>query len=75
MVSFHILHFKQDFIANDDDSTQVTNTFHPPFSARYVRIYPVSWVERIALRFELLGVKLTNGNVTTVISPSVIIYS
>ncbi|XP_030842312.1 uncharacterized protein LOC580443 [Strongylocentrotus purpuratus] len=51
----------EDFIANDDDSTQVTNTFHPPFTARYVRIYPVSWVERIALRFELLGVKLTNG--------------
>ncbi|KAK7483903.1 hypothetical protein BaRGS_00024787, partial [Batillaria attramentaria] len=43
------------FTGNSDSVTPVTHMFQQPISARYVRINPVTWEGRIALRFELHG--------------------
>ncbi|KAG9489141.1 hypothetical protein GDO78_005242 [Eleutherodactylus coqui] len=43
------------FLGNSDNYTHKKNLFSPPFSARYVRILPQAWHERITLRMELLG--------------------
>ncbi|XP_063304957.1 lactadherin isoform X1 [Pelobates fuscus] len=43
------------FLGNSDNYTHKKNMFNPPFSARFVRILPQSWHERITLRMELLG--------------------
>ncbi|XP_069840849.1 lactadherin isoform X1 [Dendropsophus ebraccatus] len=43
------------FLGNTDNYSHKKNIFSPPFSARYVRILPQSWHERITLRMELLG--------------------
>ncbi|CAJ0924499.1 unnamed protein product [Ranitomeya imitator] len=43
------------FLGNTDNYSHKRNLFSPPFSARYVRILPQSWHERITLRMELLG--------------------
>ncbi|XP_076461744.1 uncharacterized protein LOC143294198 [Babylonia areolata] len=40
---------------NNDSETSVQNLFAQPIRARYVRINPVTWHGRIALRFELHG--------------------
>ncbi|XP_072177194.1 uncharacterized protein [Diadema setosum] len=55
----------EEFIGNDDRNTRVTNTFRPPLTARYVRVLPKSWVGRIALRLELLGVSFGNDVLST----------
>ncbi|XP_063781849.1 lactadherin isoform X1 [Pseudophryne corroboree] len=43
------------FLGNNDNYSHKKNIFSPPFTARYVRILPQSWHERITLRMELLG--------------------
>ncbi|XP_068131289.1 lactadherin isoform X1 [Hyperolius riggenbachi] len=43
------------FIGNSDNYSHKKNIFNPPFSARYVRVLPQSWHEKITLRMELLG--------------------
>ncbi|XP_073474544.1 lactadherin isoform X1 [Aquarana catesbeiana] len=43
------------FLGNRDNYSHKRNLFTPPFSARYVRVLPQSWHERITLRMELLG--------------------
>nr|XP_033775985.1 lactadherin isoform X2 [Geotrypetes seraphini] len=43
------------FPGNNDNSSHKKNIFDPPFYARFVRILPYSWHERITLRVELLG--------------------
>ncbi|XP_053573639.1 lactadherin isoform X2 [Bombina bombina] len=43
------------FLGNNDNYSHKKNIFNPPFSARYVRVLPQSWHERITLRMELLG--------------------
>ncbi|XP_033843400.1 lactadherin-like isoform X1 [Periophthalmus magnuspinnatus] len=43
------------FRGNVDNNTHKKNVFEPPFYARYVRILPWQWHERITLRMELLG--------------------
>lgn len=43
------------FQGNIDNNTHKKNLFEPPFYARYVRIVPWEWHERITLRIELLG--------------------
>ncbi|KAM9311100.1 lactadherin isoform 2-T2 [Gastrophryne carolinensis] len=48
---------KQDkvFLGNNDNYSHKRNLFNPPISARFVRVLPQSWHERITLRMELLG--------------------
>ncbi|XP_053318368.1 lactadherin isoform X2 [Spea bombifrons] len=50
-------HTKTDkvFLGNNDNYSHKKNIFSPPFTARFVRILPQSWHERITLRMELLG--------------------
>ncbi|XP_003475300.1 lactadherin isoform X4 [Cavia porcellus] len=43
------------FRGNLDNNSHKKNVFETPFSARYVRVLPVSWQNRITLRLELLG--------------------
>ncbi|XP_045427970.1 lactadherin isoform X4 [Pipistrellus kuhlii] len=43
------------FPGNCDNNSHKKNMFEVPFVARYVRILPVSWHNRITLRVELLG--------------------
>ncbi|XP_028848195.1 discoidin, CUB and LCCL domain-containing protein 2 [Denticeps clupeoides] len=43
------------FQGNSDYLHEVRNNFIPPIEARYVRISPTQWHQRIALRMELLG--------------------
>nr|WFD50011.1 nectin variant 3 [Paracentrotus lividus] len=43
------------FVGNGDRSTQVTNYFAPPFTARFVRVLPDEWHGHISMRIEILG--------------------
>ncbi|XP_036245730.1 lactadherin isoform X2 [Molothrus aeneus] len=43
------------FHGNSDNYSHKKNVFDVPFYARYVRILPVAWHNRITLRMELLG--------------------
>ncbi|XP_058150648.1 lactadherin isoform X2 [Dasypus novemcinctus] len=43
------------FPGNFDNNSHKKNVFEMPFEARYVRILPVAWHNRITLRVELLG--------------------
>uniref|UniRef100_A0A1A7XHL9 Milk fat globule-EGF factor 8 protein n=1 Tax=Iconisemion striatum TaxID=60296 RepID=A0A1A7XHL9_9TELE len=43
------------FQGNIDNNTHKKNIFEPPFYARFVRVVPWAWHERITLRMELLG--------------------
>ncbi|XP_053722608.1 EGF-like repeat and discoidin I-like domain-containing protein 3 isoform X1 [Synchiropus splendidus] len=43
------------FQGNIDNNTHMRNMFAPSFYARYVRVLPWEWHERITLRMELLG--------------------
>lgn len=38
-----------------DNNSHKKNMFETPFLARFVRILPVAWHNRITLRVELLG--------------------
>ncbi|XP_030222385.1 lactadherin isoform X2 [Gadus morhua] len=43
------------FQGNSDNNVHKNNAFEPPFYARFVRVVPWAWHERITLRMELLG--------------------
>ncbi|XP_077420985.1 lactadherin-like isoform X2 [Vanacampus margaritifer] len=43
------------FYGNIDNNSHMKNVFEPPFYARFVRVVPWEWHERITLRMELLG--------------------
>ncbi|XP_030001880.1 coagulation factor VIII isoform X2 [Sphaeramia orbicularis] len=48
------------FYGNMDSSKVKENHFSPPFVARYIRIHPVNYERRPALRMELLGCDLNS---------------
>lgn len=52
--------FPQVFYGNLDNSRIKNNHFVPPFVARYIRIHPVDYKQRPALRMELLGCDLNS---------------
>ncbi|XP_033113012.1 C-type mannose receptor 2-like [Anneissia japonica] len=43
------------FTGNSDGNTAVTNMFHIPVYAQYIRIHPMSWIHHICMRFEVIG--------------------
>ncbi|XP_028272452.1 coagulation factor VIII [Parambassis ranga] len=49
-----------NFHGNLDSSKVKENRFYPPFVARYVRIQPLMFIQRPALRLELLGCDLNS---------------
>lgn len=40
---------------------EVRNNFIPPIEARYVRVQPSQWHQRVALKLELLGCQIPFG--------------
>ncbi|KAL9956984.1 hypothetical protein ACROYT_G038556 [Oculina patagonica] len=57
--------FKELWTGNSDAQTVVKNTFNPAISARFVRIYPITYNFRVCMRIELYGCR----NVTVSASP------
>ncbi|XP_024275822.1 discoidin, CUB and LCCL domain-containing protein 1 isoform X1 [Oncorhynchus tshawytscha] len=49
------------FEGNQDSLHQTRNTFHNPIIARYLRIIPQTWHQRIVMRVELLGCTHVRG--------------
>ncbi|XP_077570065.1 lactadherin-like isoform X2 [Stigmatopora nigra] len=43
------------FQGNIDNNSHIKNVFEPAFYARFIRVVPWEWQERITLRIELLG--------------------
>ncbi|XP_053124122.1 discoidin, CUB and LCCL domain-containing protein 1-like isoform X2 [Hemicordylus capensis] len=43
------------FEGNSDSRQEVSNAFIPPILARYLRVVPLSWNQRVALKVALLG--------------------
>nr|XP_054346661.1 discoidin, CUB and LCCL domain-containing protein 1 isoform X2 [Pongo pygmaeus] len=62
------------FQGNSNFRDPVQNNFIPPIVARYVRVVPQTWHQRIALKVELIGCQITQGiNITTVAIPLVLL--
>lgn len=40
---------------------EVRNNFIPPIEARYIRVQPSQWHQRVALKLELLGCPVPAG--------------
>lgn len=51
------------FQGNFNFRDPVRNNFIPPIVARYVRIVPQTWHQRIALKVELIGCQITQGRI------------
>ncbi|KAF7709270.1 discoidin, CUB and LCCL domain-containing protein 2 [Silurus meridionalis] len=47
------------FQANTNYPQEVRNNFIPPIEARFIRVIPVQWHQRIALKMELLGCQVS----------------
>nr|XP_034322886.1 discoidin, CUB and LCCL domain-containing protein 1-like [Crassostrea gigas] len=56
-----------EFIANSDSTTGVTNTLPTPIVARYIRVYPTECTRACCLRFDVIGCEasLTTPDATT----------
>lgn len=52
---------------------EVRNNFIPPIEARYIRINPTQWHQRIALKLELLGCQIGRSRrlIQTVLSRNI----
>lgn len=57
---FHLISL-QVFQGNSNPGDIVRNNFIPPIVARYVRIVPQTWNQRIALKLELMGCRIMQG--------------
>ncbi|KAM7134987.1 discoidin, CUB and LCCL domain-containing protein 1 isoform 1-T1 [Molossus nigricans] len=53
---------KKVFRGNFNFRDPVMNNFIPPIVARYVRVIPQTWHQRVALTVELIGCQITQGN-------------
>lgn len=49
---------RQVFQGNMNYLDEVRNNFLPPIEARYIRVNPTQWHQRIALKLELLGCQI-----------------
>lgn len=52
---------QQVFQGNINYLQEVRNNFIPPIEARFIRVSPVQWHQRIALKMELLGCQVSAG--------------
>ncbi|KAM6045572.1 discoidin, CUB and LCCL domain-containing protein 1-like isoform 2-T2 [Chlamydotis macqueenii] len=59
------------FEGNADSHGEVSNTFIPPIVARYVRITPQSWHQRVAMKVALVGCQLARARAPRPYVPSV----
>lgn len=53
--------FWQVFQGNMNYLDEVRNNFIPPIEARYIRVRPSQWHQRVALKMELLGCQVPFG--------------
>lgn len=53
----------QVFQGNSNYLQEVRNNFIPPIEARFIRVSPVQWHQRIALKMELLGCQVSAGRI------------
>lgn len=53
--------FLQVFQGNVNYLDEVRNNFIPPIEARYIRVQPSQWHQRVALKLELLGCQVPFG--------------
>nr|XP_055166458.1 discoidin, CUB and LCCL domain-containing protein 1 isoform X1 [Nyctereutes procyonoides] len=56
------------FQGNSNFRDPVRNNFIPPIVARYIRVVPQTWHQRIALNVELFGCQITQGNDSLVLN-------
>uniref|UniRef100_A0A8C5GH25 Discoidin, CUB and LCCL domain containing 2 n=1 Tax=Gouania willdenowi TaxID=441366 RepID=A0A8C5GH25_GOUWI len=70
-VSYREANSTQDkiFQGNINYLHEVRNNFIPPIEARFVRINPTSWHQRIALKLELLGCQIPAGECNLLSEP------
>lgn len=54
-----LLLYWQIFQGNNNNMDEVRNNFIPPIEARFVRVNPTRWHQRIALKLELLGCQIS----------------
>ncbi|XP_048182912.1 discoidin, CUB and LCCL domain-containing protein 1-like isoform X4 [Corvus hawaiiensis] len=59
------------FEGNADSQGEVSNAFIPPIVARYVRVTPQSWHQRVALKVALVGCQLARVRAPRPYVPSV----
>ncbi|XP_050839339.1 discoidin, CUB and LCCL domain-containing protein 1-like isoform X3 [Serinus canaria] len=59
------------FEGNADSQGEVSNAFIPPIIARYIRVTPQSWHQRIALKVALMGCQLARVRIPRPYVPSV----
>ncbi|XP_029427498.1 discoidin, CUB and LCCL domain-containing protein 1-like isoform X2 [Rhinatrema bivittatum] len=60
------------FEGNTEPRLEVYNAFIPPILARYLRVAPQSWNQRIALKVALLGCQAARSSGVVLINPKVI---
>ncbi|XP_046854191.1 uncharacterized protein LOC124447328 [Xenia sp. Carnegie-2017] len=53
--TYQINDIEEVFIGNRDRNSIVKNVFSPPITARYIRVQPKSWHNKISMRLELYG--------------------
>ncbi|XP_078366665.1 protocadherin Fat 4-like [Oculina patagonica] len=56
---------REVFVGNTDGDSTTTNRVLPPFHARYVRVHPQAWNNRICMRLELYGCESTGKDQVT----------
>jgi len=54
-----VCYVSQEFGGNSDKSIERYQFLNSPFVARYIRIYPVGWSNKISMRAGLLGCPYT----------------
>ncbi|XP_059724691.1 discoidin, CUB and LCCL domain-containing protein 1-like isoform X5 [Haemorhous mexicanus] len=59
------------FEGNADSQGEVSNAFIPPIIARYIRVTPQSWHQRVALKVALMGCQLARVRIPRPYVPSV----
>ncbi|KAM6043618.1 discoidin, CUB and LCCL domain-containing protein 1-like [Theristicus caerulescens] len=59
------------FEGNSDSQGEVSNAFIPPIVARYIRVTPQSWHQRVALKVALVGCQLARVRAPRPYVPSI----
>ena len=77
VICLFLLPFLKEFLANSDRDSIVRHVLSPPVVARYFRINPTEWKDRIAMRVELLGCRagMDHPHLPTVLEPRLALTS
>ena len=77
VICLFLLPFLKEFLANSDRDSIVRHVLSSPVVARYFRINPTQWKDRIAMRVELLGCRagMDHPHLPTVLEPRLALTS